>query len=202
MSTPHLLLDIDGVLIPFPDRNHQRPPTHVRHLVVPTGHDPTDAVPIWLNPQHGALINDLLDTHELHPVWCTSWRHDANTHIAHRIGLRALDVIDLPRPDITTSHPHGYLWKRDHVAQWAAGDPLAWIDDDFTTFDHEWAVRRTATTAPTLLVQPDPCIGLTPQHLDQVRAWAGTRRDTSSRVRTSATQPRSASSSTARRPWA
>jgi hypothetical protein len=180
VSVSHLLIDIDGVLIPFLDDDQQTPPTHRRHLVIPTGHNPAEPVPVWLNPHHGTLLTALIATTHLHPIWCTSWRHDANTHIGPRLGLPHLDVIDLPRPAITTSHPHGYLWKRDHVATWAGTDPLAWIDDDFTTLDHQWAAHRTATTAPTLLVQPDPRTGLQPEHLHQVTAWNATLHHTNS----------------------
>lgn len=172
MNLPHLLLDIDGVLIPFPAAGHQGPASHDRHLVVPAGHNPADPVPIWLNPHHGPLINDLIATGLLHPAWCTSWRYDANTLIGPKIKIPPLDVIDLPHLDITTSHPNGYLWKRDHVSLWADNAPLAWIDDDFTDLDHQWATNRTTSGAATLLIQPDPNIGLLPEHLDQVRAWA------------------------------
>ena len=37
MPLPYLLLDIDGVLIPFPAADSSTPPTHVRHDVLPTG---------------------------------------------------------------------------------------------------------------------------------------------------------------------
>jgi hypothetical protein len=173
MNLPHLLLDVDGVLIPFPDHRGQGPASHLRHLVAPTDHDP---VPIWLNPQHGTLINNVLSRGLLHPVWCTSWRHDANTHIGPKINLPPFDVLDLPRLNITTSHPHGHLWKRDHVNTWAGADPIAWIDDDFTPLDHQWAADRTIQVAPTLLIQPDPTIGLLPAHLDHVQTWATTVR--------------------------
>lgn len=106
------------------------------------------------------------------PLWCTSWRKDAATIIGPLLGLPDFPCLDLPRPRITTSHPHGYLWKRDHVAPWLGRAPVAWIDDDFTALDHAWAAERAASGHPTLLVQPDPYAGLKPDHLAGVREWA------------------------------
>ncbi|MFD8614551.1 HAD domain-containing protein [Streptomyces sp. NPDC059631] len=171
MPLPYLLLDIDGVLIPFPAADGSTPPTHVRHTVLPTGRHPDDPVPIWLDPSHGVLLADLLTSGLVAPVWCTSWRRDATTIIGPLLGLPGFPYLDLPRPQITTSHPDGYLWKRDHVDGWLADAPAVWIDDDFTGLDHGWAAERTAGGAPTLLVQPDPHLGLKPEHLTEVTKW-------------------------------
>lgn len=171
MTLPYLLLDIDGVLIPFPAADGSTPPTHVRHTVLPTGRHPDDPVPIWLDPRQGGILANLLTSGLVTPVWCTSWRKDATTIIGPLLGLPDFSYLDLPRPQITTSHPNGYLWKRDHVDDWLADTPAAWIDDDFTSLDHEWAAQRTAGGAATLLVQPDPQIGLQPAHLAEVTTW-------------------------------
>lgn len=45
MRPPYLLLDIDGVLIPFPSADGSTPATHARHDVVPTGRSPTTRSP-------------------------------------------------------------------------------------------------------------------------------------------------------------
>ncbi|MGW9137543.1 HAD domain-containing protein [Streptomyces sp. NPDC055681] len=172
MPVPYLLLDIDGVLIPFPAADGSTPPTHVRHTVLPTGRHPDDPVPIWLDPSQGGLLTDLLTSGLITPVWCTSWRKDATTLIGPLLGLPDFPYLDLPRPQITTSHPDGYLWKRDHVDPWLGRAPVVWIDDDFTTLDHGWAQERTARGLPTLLVQPDPYVGLRTDHLAEVREWA------------------------------
>lgn len=58
------------------------------------------------------------------PVWCTSWRHDASTLIGPLLGLPPLPFVDLPRPQITTSHPNRYLWKRGHVGVWLNDTPV------------------------------------------------------------------------------
>ncbi|RPK43628.1 hypothetical protein EES39_18740 [Streptomyces sp. ADI92-24] len=94
-------------------------------------------------------------------------------HHDHRplLGLPRFPYLDLPRPQITTSHPDGYLWKRDHVDVWLADAPAVWIDDDFTSLDHDWAAERTAGGTPTLIVQPDPHLGLQPEHLTEVTKW-------------------------------
>ncbi len=164
-----LFCDIDGVLIPFPDGSGAIPATHCRDEVMPTGTD--QPVPIWLNPAHGPLLADLVAETGLQPVWCTSWRGDAARLIGHCLGLPPWPHVQLPHLPITSSHPNGYLWKRDHVATHAAGQPLAWIDDDFASADHDWAKARSASGYPTLLIQPDPHQGIRAQHTEAIRRW-------------------------------
>ncbi|MFJ8097848.1 HAD domain-containing protein [Streptomyces griseofuscus] len=173
MRPPYLLLDVDGVLIPFPDADGTSPATHDRHDVVPTGRSADDPVTVWLSPSHGPLLMDVIRTGLVTPVWCTSWRQDATTLIGPLLGLPSLPYVDLPRPQITTSHPNGYLWKRDHVDVWLGDMPVAWVDDDFTALDHAWAAERTARGMATFLVQPDPHIGLLAEHLAEVMEWVG-----------------------------
>lgn len=171
MAPPYLLLDIDGVLIPFPAADGSTPPTHVRHTVLPTGRHPNDPVPIWLDLSQGGILTDLLTSGLVTPVWCTSWRKDATTIIGPLLGLPDFPYLDLPRAQITTSHPDGYLWKRDHVDVWLAGAPAVWIDDDFTNLDHDCAAERTARGTATFLIQPDPYVGLQPGHLTEAVSW-------------------------------
>lgn len=171
MPPPYLLLDVDGVLIPFPEADGTTPASHTRHDIVPTGRSANDPVTIWLNPAHGPLLIHVIRTGLVTPVWCTSWRQDATTLIGPLLGLPPLPHVDLPRPRIATSHPNGYLWKRDHVDTWLADAPAVWIDDDFTDLDHGWAAERVAKGKATLLVQPDPRLGLQPEHLTEVAKW-------------------------------
>ncbi|MFF2405511.1 hypothetical protein [Streptomyces sp. NPDC058092] len=145
--------------------------------------------PIWLDPSHGPLLTDLLAGGLISPVWCTSRRGDATTITGPLLGLPDFPYLDLPRPQITTSHPNGYLWKRDHVDPWLGRAPVAWIDDDFTARDHTWAAERTARGQPTLLVQPDPYTGLQPNRPDEIRKWARHQGAADSVHSTKAAQP-------------
>ncbi|MFJ3878678.1 hypothetical protein ACIPW5_14580 [Streptomyces sp. NPDC090077] len=122
-------------------------------------------------PAHGPLLAGFLTGGLVAPAWCTSWRNDATTIVGPLLGLPEFPYLDLPRPEITTSHPNGYLWKRDHVEPWLGGSAVAWVDDDFTNLDHAWAAERTAKGTPTLLVQPEPHLGLQPEHLTEVITW-------------------------------
>lgn len=117
MPLPWLLLDIDGVFIPYPDSDGRPPASHIRHLVVPTGHDPDGPVPIWVNPDHGHMITGLLAELLFHAAWCTSWRHDANRLFARcsasRTSRSSTCHASTSPPVIP---PAGYLWKRDVVS--------------------------------------------------------------------------------------
>ncbi|MGQ0715995.1 MAG: hypothetical protein ACT4NP_01550 [Pseudonocardiales bacterium] len=165
----YLLCDIDGVLIPFPGKDGNIPPSHYPDQVTPTGHG--KPVTIWLNPAHGPLLGDLIADTGLDPVWCTSWRADAADLIGTRLGLPPWPHVELPRLPLTDSHPNGYLWKRDHVATYINDEPCAWIDDDFAPADHGWASARTTIGRPTLLIQPDPHDGLLTVHVETIRRW-------------------------------
>ena len=56
------------------------------------------------------------------------------------------------------------------VVGWGSG--WDWID--FHSFQETglWAERRTAAGIPTLFIQPDPAVGMTREHTDQVLAFA------------------------------
>jgi hypothetical protein len=119
------------------------------------------------------MLSGLITATGLEPVWCTSWRKDATRLIGPRLGLPPWPNVHLPHQPLTSSHPHGYLWKRDYVAEHACNQPLAWIDDDFAEpADHDWARTRTASGLPTLLIQPNPQDGIQPHHIELVRQWA------------------------------
>lgn len=155
----YLLCDIDGVHIPFPGPDGSVPLGFQRHRVTPTGY--AEPVQIWLNPATGRHLLDITVNYSITPLWCTSWRADAHPLIGARLGLPVWEHIDLPRLPLTTSHPNGYLWKRDTIAELFDDQPLIWIDDDFTPADHAWAAQRTATGTNTILIQPNPYTGLT-----------------------------------------
>ena len=64
-------------------------------------------------------------------------------------------------------------WKLAAIDAHAGDRPLAWIDDALDERCERWAADRAA---PTLLVRTDPAVGLTAGHVEDLVAWARTRR--------------------------
>lgn len=139
-NKPLLLLDVDGVLIPYAAR--ERPAGFLPYSLL--------GEVVWLSPQHGAWLQPL--AHQFQLTWATSWEHDANRLIAPIVGLPALPVIEFPR-DVT-----GRFLKFPIIERVVANQPFVWIDDELTPAIHAWADQRRT---PTLLADVDPAIGLT-----------------------------------------
>jgi len=164
------LCDIDGVLIPFPAVDGAIPDTHTEHWAYFPDKD--EPVRIWLNPAHGPLLIHLVESTGVQPTWCSTWRHGSAPQIGARLGLPVWPAVTLPTPPTDDSHQSGHLWKQPHVAEFAGEIALIWVDDDFTDADHAWAADRDASGIPTLLIEPDPHIGLLPQHVEAIIEWA------------------------------
>ena len=60
-------------------------------------------------------------------------------------------------------------WKVDAIDEYAGDRPAAWVDDNIDETCAAWAEGRTA---PTLIVETSPSVGLTDQHVAQLLAWA------------------------------
>jgi hypothetical protein len=161
---PLLLLDVDGPLNPYAAKPHRRPEGFTTRRLRPTGWTDRKPLRVWLHPDHGRLLLDFTERVGMELVWCTTWEHDANTMIGPVIGLPELPVIEFK---FTATE-----WKFNAVAAYAAGRPLAWLDDDFKLYGRElaWFEQQRGTT-PTLLQHVSPRTGITPDDLAAVEAW-------------------------------
>jgi hypothetical protein len=98
-------------------------------------------------------------------VWLTSWRQRANTHIGSWLGWPTHEVVD---PGDAADPLYWKLFAvQAHIDK--GGDTFVWIDDDL------WYMApllvSTAANHPHLLIAPDWCMGLTPEHLDSVERF-------------------------------
>lgn len=154
---PLLLIDVDGVISLF-GFDPARPPAGRFEVV--------DGIPHFLSATAGEHLRQLADGFEL--AWCTGWEEKANDHLPHALGLPdGLPCLTfgtgVPEPD---AH-----WKLAAVDRYAGGSrALAWVDDAHDESCAAWAAAREA---PTLLVTTDPTVGLTDEHVAQLREWAG-----------------------------
>lgn len=148
MTSPLLLVDVDGVLFPW-----QAPDC-------PSGfevHEWPDEDPVWLSQEHGAWLRELAAVFDL--VWATGWGHDANRMLSPRLDLPELPVIEFPPV------PFPPEAKVPAIAACTAGRAAAWIDDQLGEEARAWAADRTE---PTLLLDVDPAVGLTRPHVDRL----------------------------------
>lgn len=157
---PLLVLDVDGVLNPSGPRSRPEPPWV-------TFADGWTGEPVALNPRHGERLQALSKRTGCELVWATSWEERANEEVAPRLGLP-----DLPVIAVGTEPPgldHGVLWKTGHIAAYAAGRPLVWLDDHPGDLDSGFLAAHGAPDH--LIIVVDPEVGLQDRHLDQAGRW-------------------------------
>jgi hypothetical protein len=182
-----LLLDVDGPLNPYAAprfgragyvryaENRAGEWSSCRGLRRPYRHH------VWLHPGHGRLLLALAQQSGLRLVWATAWEHDANVRVGPVIGLDHLPVIEFPECDAARDADGRLRWRADGgwkwpaVAAYAAGRPLAWLDDEHHNgeyADARSAFHRDRAGCPTLLCHVDPRHGLRPDHVVEIRDWA------------------------------
>jgi hypothetical protein len=154
-NPPVLFVDVDGVISLF-GFNPTESPAGTFHSV--------DGILHFIGSDVAARVARLKERYEL--VWATGWEEKANEYLIHILGLDA----DLPtltfdgRAVFGTSH-----WKLEAIEDYARDRPAAWIDDSLDERAHAWAERRAA---PTLLVETEPALGITDEHVDLLLRWA------------------------------
>jgi hypothetical protein len=157
---PLLMVDIDGVISLFGVslQRHDDP-----RLGEGSFHS-IEGIPHFLSSTAASHLLGLSALFEL--VWASGWEERANDHLPHLLGLPAgLEFLRFSR-SVGRSNAH---WKLDAIEAHAAGRALAWVDDALNEECHAWAAARSA---PTLLVQTKPELGLTAQEARLLEEWA------------------------------
>jgi hypothetical protein len=156
-NKPILFVDVDGVISVFgfaPVAGKLPGPLHW-----------IDGVAHCIPEDVGGRLVTLAERFEL--VWATGWEERANEHLPY---LLELPFRELPSLTFAGQAVFGSAhWKVDAVDEYAADRPAAWIDDNLGDECRAWAESRSA---PTLLVETSPSVGLTDEHVSQLLRWA------------------------------
>jgi hypothetical protein len=151
---PVLLVDIDGVISLWGFDLDERPAGSWHHV---------EGIAHFLSSTAAQHLHDLAESFDL--AWCSGWEEKAGDHLPALLGAPVIPHLSFDR-NPGRGHAH---WKLAAIEAHAGDRPLAWIDDALDDACHAWAAARAA---PTLLVQTDPAVGLTAEHVEQLRAWA------------------------------
>jgi hypothetical protein len=186
VSSPILLLDVDGVLNALPEVRADLNVWNDWQFGSATAEGARWPI-IW-SPSVVAALLDWQKRDLVELRWLTTWGHDANDELRQLLGLPALPVAGTyhdagaPSGQAATGAAHasvapaapdplsGRWWKYDVVARLVhteAERRLIWVDDDLYRFDG--AFSRWATEQPSVTpVRPDPRCGLAPADLEAI----------------------------------
>ena len=149
-----LLVDFDGVLNPYAATHCPAGFVEYGREVFP-GEDP-----VRLNATHGRWLRSLEAMFDL--VWASACAEDLNRYCAPLLEIDPMPRVPMPMP------PFDPELKVPAVRDFVGDRAVAWLDDLLGAAAYAWAAERSA---PTLLVEVDPAIGLTQQLVEDLRAW-------------------------------
>ena len=144
---PLLLLDIDGVLLPFAPSS-----LYVWH----------PEMQVYWSP----YIKDALARLPFEIVWATMRGLTANIDVAPRHGLPPLDAVDFSDMDLTDQ-----TFKLAGIKRYVGDRQVVWMDDHIYEDGMKWADDRDRSI-PTMAIQVDPYRGFTTDHIDKVLEFA------------------------------
>ncbi|HEX2070881.1 MAG TPA: HAD domain-containing protein [Thermoleophilaceae bacterium] len=153
---PVLFVDVDGVLSLFGFDSGAELPGPFHWI---------DGIAHCIPPDAGPRLARLADSFEL--VWATGWEEKANEYLPRLLELEARELPVLTfqgRAVFGSAH-----WKVDAIDEYAGDRPAAWIDDNLDETCRAWAAGRSA---PTLLVETKPPVGITDEDVERLLRWA------------------------------
>lgn len=170
LGKPLLLIDVDGPLNPYAAKPSKRPEGYLtyRKPFFDPARNKMHELRVWLNPDHGKMLNEFAVSNGLELAWCTTWNSEANSWIGPKIGLTEnwptimFDPIELADTNI---------WKFNAVEKYAQGRDLIWLDDDFNSYPRardSFKLRRMHSSN-TMLHWVSPRLGITKQDLIDIK---------------------------------
>jgi hypothetical protein len=164
---PLLLIDVDGVL----NAVNRSQNAKIYNIFRAGGTQTSKGFTIRFRRELADWLAELAEHYHL--VWCTTWDDMANTELAEHLGLPELPVIPCAERDIYPPTIHLAHFKQGVVERYVDDRPYAWIDDDFTRIDLDWAHLRTEKDGiPTKILPIRGSAGLQRHHVDKLIAWA------------------------------
>lgn len=151
---PLLLLDVDGVCLPF-GGGYPSSAWMTRYE-----NDDLNRIPEAIMVH----VNELLSHFDVH--WCTGWEHDANHILAPLNGLPQLPVVPLRGLNPYLAH-----WKLAAIIEYVGDRPFCFLDDDIGKEAIEWADERSKTI-PTLFIPVKCGDGINEEIIEQALQWA------------------------------
>jgi len=160
---PLLLLDVDGVLNPI--NRSQNAKLYAAHRIETS----TGIFKVRLRHELADWLFELTEYYV--PVWCTMWNEQANTFLAPLLELPDLPVIECCYSRKGFGRADGCHDKVTFIEEQAGSRPLAWLDDEMTRKDLDWAYLRNQRVAPTKFMPVSSPAGLQRFHVDRLMAW-------------------------------
>jgi len=165
-AQPVLFLDVDGVIsiFGFPQGFGLAPGDASFDDRPPGAFHSINGVLHYISSGCGRYLEQLAGRFEL--VWATGWEETANDYLPHLLGLPD------PLPCLTFDgrlRPGAAHWTIEAIEEYAAGRPLAWIDDNLDDSCYRWARERGSAT---LIIETVRHEGMREQHVERLLDWA------------------------------